>query len=133
MLEIVKNLWFRDTGEQAIFINDVAVRIRAGILLAVPVFVGLSLYEAVFTSSWTPIINTATDTIETDWDGNIIYSIEAIRRTYDYTLQTTVLLLALFEMFAGMFVITSRLSVTILLLTRRVNRGLSTVIWSVPG
>ena len=62
------------------------MRIRAGMLLAVPLFVGLSLYDVAFTSNWTPIVNTATDTFETDWDRNIIYAIEATRRTYDYSL-----------------------------------------------
>jgi len=115
MLEILRNLWFRDPNASDIYINDVAVRIRAGILLAVPLFVGLSLYDAVFTPNWVPIVNTATDTYETDWDGSIIYAIEATRRTYDYTLQTTILLFAVFDMLAAMFVMTSRFSITILL------------------
>ena len=109
------NLWFRDPSEPDIFINDVAVRIRAGMMLFIPLFMGLTLYEALYTSNWLPIENTATDTYETDWDGNIVYAIEATRRTYDYSLQTALLIYAVFEMIAGMFVLTSRLSPTILL------------------
>lgn len=108
-------LWFRDTKEDVIYMNDIAVRIRAGILLAIPLFVALSLYEALFAPIWLPIENTATDTYETDWDGNTIYAIEATRRTFDYTVQTYLLIFALFEMLAGMFVLTSRLSPTILI------------------
>lgn len=117
MLETLKNLWFRDPKESDIFINEVAVRIRAGMLLVVPLFMALTLYDVIYTPNWMPIENTATDTYETDWDGNTIYAIEATRRTYDYTVQTIVLFYALFEMLASIFVITSRLSPTILLST----------------
>ncbi len=113
MLDTLKNLWFRDPKESPIYINDVAVRIRAGILLVIPLFMGFSLYEAVYISKWQVDSNTATDTFDTDWDGNIIYAVEATKRTYDYSLQTIILIYAFFEMIAGMFVITSRLSPTI--------------------
>lgn len=115
MLETLKNLWFRDTKETPIYINDVAVRIRAGMLLAVPLFMGLSLYEALYISKWHVDSNTASDTFDTDWDGNIIYAVEATKRAYDYSLQTLILFYAFFEMIAGMFIITSRLSPTIYL------------------
>ena len=110
-----KNLWFRDTTESSIYINDVAVRIRAGILLIIPLYMGLSLYDVVYTSRWIVDANTAVDTYETDWDEHIIYAVEATKRTYEYSLQTLVLFYALFEMLAGMFVTTSRLSPTILI------------------
>jgi hypothetical protein len=109
------NLWFRDTNEDVIYMNDIAVRIRAGLFLAIPLFMGLTLYEALYTSYWLPIENTDQDTFETDWDGNIIYAIEATRRTYDYSLQTYVLIYAFVEMLAGMFVFTARFSPTILI------------------
>jgi len=115
VIATLKNLWFRDPGETDIYMNEVAVRIRAGMLLVIPLFMGLTLYDVVYTPHWVPIINTATDTYETDWDGNTIYAIEATRRTYEYSVQTAVLFYALFEMLAGLFVITSRLSPTILL------------------
>jgi len=110
-----KNLWYRDTKESDIYINEVAVRIRAGMLLVIPLFMGLSLYDVVYTSKWVVDGNTAVDTYETNWDEHIIYTVEATKRTYDYTIQTLVLFYALFEMIAGMFIVTSRLSPTILI------------------
>lgn len=115
MLNIIKNLWFRDASEQPVYINDVAVRIRAGMMIVIPLFLGLTLYDAVYGSKWIVDGNTAVDTYETDWDENIIYAVEATKRTYEYSLQTGLLLYALFEMLAGMFVFSSRFSPTILL------------------
>lgn len=117
MLDIVKNLWFRDTKEQAIYLNEVAMRIRAGILLLIPLYMGLTLYDVVYTSSWVVDGNTAVDTYDTNWDDQIIYQVEAVKRTYDYTVQTWLLFYGLFEMIAGMFVFTSRFSPTIYLAT----------------
>lgn len=108
-----KNLWYRNTKESPIFINDTAVRIRAGLLLAIPIYMGITFYDVVFGSTWIVNSDTAVDTLETDWEERIIYGVEAVKRTYDYSVQTTVLFYALFEMLAGMFVITSRLSPTI--------------------
>ncbi|MBU0656105.1 MAG: DUF4395 domain-containing protein [Gammaproteobacteria bacterium] len=110
-----KNLWFRDPAEETPYINDTAVRIRAGLLLVIPLFMGLTLYTAIYGSRWEVTGDMITDTLETDWDGHIIYSVEAIRRTLDFSTQTFVLFYALFEMLAGMSVTTSRLSPTILL------------------
>ena len=117
MLDIFKNLWFRDTNEQAIYLNEVAMRIRAGILLLIPLYMGLTLYDVVYTSSWVVDGNTAVDTYDTNWDDQIIYQVEAVKRTYDYTVQTWILIYGLFEMIAGMFIVTSRLSPTIYLAT----------------
>lgn len=117
MLDMFKNLWFRDTNEQAIYINEVAMRIRAGMLLLIPLYMGLTLYDVVYTSSWVVDGNTAVDTYDTNWDDQIIYQVEAVKRTYDYTVQTWLLFYGLFEMIAGMFVFTSRLSPTIYLAT----------------
>ncbi len=111
--DVVVNLWFRDPKEKPVYINDVAVRIRAGLLLFIPIYMAFTLWDAIYGSHWIVDGNTAVDTLDTDWDGNIIYSVQAIRRAYDYTHQTWVLLYALFEMLAGMTVITSRLSPTI--------------------
>lgn len=111
----VRNLWFRDTHEETIFINDTAVRIRAGILMIIPIMMGLTLFDVVFGSHWEITGNMIKDTFDTDFDGRILYHVEAVRRTYDYTLQTWVLFYALFEMLSGLFVSTSRLSPTILL------------------
>ncbi len=115
MTNTFKNLWFRDRKEPVIYINETAVRIRAGILLFIPLYMGLTLFDVAFTSNWIVDGNTAVDTYDTDWDSNIIYMVEAIKRTYSYPIQTAVLFYALFEMIAGMFVATSRLSPTILI------------------
>lgn len=114
IIETFKNLWFRDPSETPVYINDTAVRIRAGLLLAIPLYMGWTLLDA-NTSPWLATGNLVEDTLETDEYGRILYHIEAVRRTYDYTFQTWVLLYALFEMLAGMFVITSRFSPSILL------------------
>ncbi|WP_044410179.1 DUF4395 domain-containing protein [Thiomicrospira microaerophila] len=114
-LNVFKNLWFRDPQESALYINDTAVRIRAGMLLVIPLYMGLSLWDAIYVSNWIVDGNTSVDTYELDWDGNIIYQVEAIRRTFDWTLQTYVLFYALFEMIAGMSKYLSRLSPTILI------------------
>jgi len=113
--EILRNLWYRDTTESSIYINEVAVRIRAGILLLIPLYMGLSLYDVIYTSKWIVDGNTSVDTFETNWDEHIIYAVEATKRVYEYSLQTTILFYALFEMIAGMFVFTSRFSPTIYL------------------
>jgi len=115
MRDIFKNLWFRDPKESALYINDVAMRMRAGILLIIPLYMGLTLFDVVYTSNWVVDGNTAVDTYDTDWDNRIIYAVEATKRTYEYSTQTFLLFYALFEMIAGMFVLTSRLSPTILL------------------
>lgn len=110
-----RNLWFRDTQEEALFINDTAVRIRAGILMIIPIMMGLTLFNVVYGSHWEVTGNMIKDTFDTDFDGRILYHVEAVRRTYDYTLQTWVLMYALFEMLSGLFLFTSRLSPTILI------------------
>ncbi len=118
----LKDLWFRDPKEDTLWINETAVRIRAGILLVIPVYMAFFLIDVVFGPSWEVTGGNITDTFETDWDGRIIYSVEAVRRTFDYTFQSWLLIYALFEMLAGMTVATSRLSPTILiasLLARR--------------
>lgn len=114
-LNAIKNLWFRDPSESPLYINDTAVRIRAGILLVIPLYMGLTLYDAIFVSNWVVDGDTSVDTYELDWDGHIIYQVEAIRRTFDWTIQTWVLFYALFDMLSGMFKWTSRLSPTILI------------------
>jgi hypothetical protein len=112
---VFKNLWFRDTKEEKAYINETAMRIRAGILLFIPIYMSFTLYDAVFVSHWLVDGNTAVDSYDTDWDNNIIYSVEAIKKTYDYTFQSWLLVYALFEMLATMFVTTTRLSPTVLI------------------
>ena len=113
--QVFKQLWFLDPRAERPYINDIAVRIHAGLLLAIPLYMGFTLYEAVYGSHWIVTGNSVRDTFDTDFDGHILYSVEAIRRTLDYSKQTWVLMYALFEMLAGMSVITSRLSPTVLI------------------
>lgn len=113
--QTIKNLWFQEPSAKPVFINETAVRIRAGMLLAIPIYMGFTLWSAIFGGHWIVDGDSLHDTLDTDWDGHIIYSAHVIRRTWDYTIQTYVLLYGLFEMLAGMFVWSSRLSPTILL------------------
>jgi len=108
-----RKLWFQDPTSSPLVINDIAVRIRAGIMLAVPLYMSFTLYDAVFGPHWVVTGDYIKDTFDTDFDGRILYHVEAVRRTWDYTVQTWVLFYALFEMIAGMFAFTSRLSPTI--------------------
>ncbi len=112
---VFKRLWFRDTEEASVFINDVAVRIRAGLLLAIPLYMGFTLLDVVFGSHWVVTGAFIQDTFDTDFDGRILYHVEAVKRTFEYSRQTWILLYALFEMLSGMFKATSHLSPTILL------------------
>jgi hypothetical protein len=116
-LSFARLLWFRDPDDVTPFINETAVRIRAGIMLAIPVFMAFTLVDIVFGTRWIVTGNVIRDTFDTDFDGRILYMVEAVRRTYDYSLQTGVLLYALFEMLAGMSRRTAYLSPTIWLST----------------
>jgi hypothetical protein len=110
---VFRQLWFRDLDEPSVFINDVAVRIRAGLLLVIPLYMGFTLFNVVFGSHWIVTGAFIQDTFDTDFDGRILYHVEAIKRTYSYATQTYILLYALFEMLTGMFKATSHLSPTI--------------------
>lgn len=118
MKHLLTNLWFRDPKEQTTFINDNAVKIRAGLLLAIPVYMLYTLIDVVFGPTWSVLENTTmVDTLETTWEWHTIYQVQATQRAYDYTVQTWILFYGLFEMIAGMFVVTSRFSPTIYLAT----------------
>lgn len=120
-------LWFRNPSDPSPLINDTAVRIRAGLMLVIPLFMALTLLDVIFGSRWVVTGDVIKDTYETDFDGRILYMVEAVRRTYDYTVQTWVLLYALFEMLAGMTVRTSYLSPSIWLATALARY--SQVVW----
>ncbi|MDX1796608.1 MAG: DUF4395 family protein [Hydrogenovibrio sp.] len=108
-----KNTWFRDPNEEVLFINDTAVRIRAGMMLAIPLFMALTLFDVAYTSPWIVDGATVEDTYETNEASQIVYSAQITKRTYDYSVQTALLFYGLFELLAGMFVWSSRLSPTI--------------------
>ncbi|OYY19136.1 MAG: hypothetical protein B7Y59_05390 [Burkholderiales bacterium 35-55-47] len=105
------------------YLNDTAVRIRAGLMLAIPIFMAFTLWDIVFGARWEVTGNVIRDTFDTDFDGRTIYMVEALRRTYDYTVQTWLLFYALFEMLAGMTVKTSALSPTIWLANLLASRS----------
>ncbi|MEW6445915.1 MAG: DUF4395 domain-containing protein [Pseudomonadota bacterium] len=115
MKHLLKNLWFRDLSESAPYINETAVRIRAGMLLFIPLYMALTLWDAIWGVNWIVDGNSLVDTYETDWDGHTIYAAQVIKRTWEYSTQTAVLFYALFEMLAGMTTFTSRFSPTILI------------------
>jgi hypothetical protein len=110
-------VWFRSRDDVQPYLNETAVRIRAGIMLAIPIYMAFTLVDVVFGGRWNVTGDVITDTFETDFDGRILYMVEAVRRTYDYMVQTWFLFYALFEMLVGMSVKTSYLSPTIWLST----------------
>jgi len=120
-------VWFRSRDDVQPYLNETAVRIRAGIMLAIPIYMAFTLVDVVFGGRWNVTGDVITDTFETDFDGRILYMVEAVRRTYDYTVQTWFLFYALFEMLAGMSVKTSYLSPTIWLSTWLARR--SPAVW----
>jgi hypothetical protein len=109
------NLWYQDTRARPLYVNETAVRIRAGMLLLIPLFLGLTLYDVVYTSHYIVDTNTLVDTYETNMDDHIIYTAEVTHRVYEYSLQTALIFYVLFELLSGMFVFTSRFSPSILL------------------
>jgi hypothetical protein len=119
---MIKNMWIQKREDGNIYINEVIVRMRAGMLLLIPMYLGLTLYSIVTTSHWIVDPSTIIDTFETNFDDKIIYTIEAVRRTYDYTIPTLILFYALFEMIAGMSVFLSKFSPTIQLCNLLVQR-----------
>ncbi len=111
-----KNLWFRDLKEENVHINEIAVRIRAGILLIIPIYMVFTLIDVVYGPTWEVTPNSiALDTYDTDFEDRIIYKVEATKRVFEYAFQTKLLIYALFEMLLGLSVIGSRFSPTILL------------------
>ena len=106
-------LWFRSKDDFTPYINETAVKIRAGMMLAIPIYMAFTLFDIIYGGRWVITGNVITDTYDIDFDGRILYMVEAVRRTYDYTVQTYILFYALFEMIAGMSVRTSYLSPSI--------------------
>lgn len=108
-----KNTWFRDADEEVLFINDTVVRIRAGMMLVIPLFMALTLFDVLYTSPWIIDAASVEDTYEVNEASQIVYSGEMVKRTYEYGVQTALLFYALFELMAGMFVWTARFSPSI--------------------
>lgn len=113
-----KNLWFRDKSEEIIFINSHAVRMRAGLMLIIPVYMLIILFTTVLAPTWSVLPNTfVEETYDMTQDWRVIYQVQAARTLFDYTIPSWVLLYGLFEMMAGMFIKTAYLSPTIHLAT----------------
>jgi len=108
-----RNTWFRDTAEPDLFINETAVRIRAGIMMIIPLYMVLTLFYVFFTSPWHVDASTVQATFDLTTDSQIVYSGKMIHRVLDFTPQTIVLLYAVFELLTSMTVWTSRFSPTI--------------------
>jgi len=113
-----KYLWFRDPTEKIVFINHHAVRLRAGLLLLLPVYMVTVLLTTVFAPTWTVLPSGLTEeTFDLTDDLRVIFTVQAYKTAFDYTVPTWVLFYGLFEMLAGMFVKTAYFSPTIHLAT----------------
>nr|WP_178862517.1 DUF4395 family protein [Thiomicrorhabdus cannonii] len=113
MMSTFKNTWFRDPNEEVLFINETAVRIRAGMMIVIPLFMALTLFDVLYTSPWIVDAATVEDTYEVTEASQIIYSGQMTQRVYDYTAQTALLFYGLFELLVGMTAWSSRFSPTI--------------------
>jgi hypothetical protein len=57
-----KQTWFKN--EDPLFINDVAVRIRAGMMMFIPIFMAFTLFDAFYTPAWLVDTKTLEDTYQ---------------------------------------------------------------------
>lgn len=117
-MNYLKNLWFRDKEEDLIFINDNAVRMRAGFLLLLPTYMLIVLFTSILAPPWTVLPSTfVTETFDMTEDFRVVYDVQAFRTVFDYSTATIVLLYGLFELLIGLSIKTSYLSPTIHLTT----------------
>ena len=113
-----KYLWFRDPTEEVVFINHHAVRLRAGLMLLLPVYMVTVLLTTVTAPAWTVFENgLIEETFELTQDFRVIFTVQAYKTAFDYTVPSLVLLYGLFEMISGMFIRTAYLSPTVHLAT----------------
>lgn len=113
-----KYLWFRDPGEEVVFINHHAVRMRAGLLLLLPVYMITVLLTTVNAPTWTVLPNSSLEeTFDLTQDLRVIFTVQAYKTAFDYTVPSWVLVYGLFEMLSGMFIKTAYLSPSIHLAT----------------
>jgi len=114
----LNNLWFKDINDDVLLVNENIIRARAGLFMVLPIFMAFTFFDfnSMFTTQWVVDNLTAnSDFMDTDEESRQIYMVEAIKRTYDYTLQTVILTYALFEILMGMSKWTSRFSPTVLI------------------
>lgn len=113
-----KYLWFRDQTEEVVFINHHAVRLRAGLMLLLPVYMITVLLTTVNAPTWTVFTNgPMEETFEMTEDLRVLFTVQAYKTAFDYTVPTWVLFYGLFEMLSGMFIKTAYLSPTVHLAT----------------
>ncbi|OZA95301.1 MAG: hypothetical protein B7X52_07550, partial [Thiotrichales bacterium 34-46-19] len=103
-MSYVNTAWFRDTHEAPLFINETAVRIRAGLMLFIPIFMAFTLFDVLYTPAWLVDVATLEDAYKVNEASQVIHTAEVVMRAYDYTWQSGVLVYALFELLAGMSV-----------------------------
>ena len=114
------NYWFRDIDEETLFIDEHVLRARAGLLIFLPIFLAFSFFyfNSMFTTQWDIVkILPESDWMDANEEGQQLYVVEAIKRTYDYTYQTYALLFGLFEILMGLSKHTVRFSPTIRIAT----------------
>jgi len=112
-MNTLKKTWFRDTDEPDLFLDENAVRVRAGIMLLIPVFMVLTLFYVFYTSPWHVDPSSVQATFDQTADSQIIYSGRMTHRVLDFTPQSIVLLYAIFELLAGMSAWSARFSPSI--------------------
>ena len=112
-MSYVNTAWFRDTHEAPLFINETVVRIRAGLMMFIPIFMAFTLFDVLYTPAWLVDVATLEDAYKVNEASQVIHTAEVVMRAYDYTWQSGVLVYALFELLAGMSVKTARFSPSI--------------------
>ncbi len=117
MPQSIKQVWFKDLNAPVLELNETAVRIRAGIMMMIPLFMVLTLFDVLYSSHWVVDASTLEDTFEVDAHSHIIYTASVTKRVIDYQVQTYVLLYALFEILVSFSAKTAWLSPTIQLST----------------
>ncbi len=132
---MAKSLWFRDTDEDILMVDENVIRARAGFFLFVPIFMAFTIFDfsSMFTSQWiVDNLTASSDFMDADDEGRQVYMVEAVKRTYVYTLQTIVLSIALIEMFLGTNKHTCKFSPTINLATYIMRRKRPTYVAYAP-
>ena len=114
---MAKHLWFKDTKDKILMIDETVMRARAGLLILIPIFMAFSFFyfNSMFTTQW--IIDASTvnsDFVGVDTEDRKIYELEAVKRTYEYSLQTAFLIYAFFDLLCGMSIWSAKFSPSIL-------------------
>lgn len=117
-MSYVRTVWFKDTTEEYLFINETAVRIRAGLMMFIPIFMAFTLFDVLYTPAWLVDVATLEDAYKINDASQLVHTAEVVKRAYDYTWQSIALVYALFELLVGMSVKTAHFSPSIQLASR---------------